>query len=195
MTNPVLENIWNRRSVRKFKEEPVAEETLRTIVEAGRFAPSGSNRQSTHFLVLQGSKALEELKAVVIGEFAKMDPDTAANGSVKNSIAASQTGTYEFYFKAPVLVLTANEKDNGNAYADCACALENMMLAAWSMGLGSCWVNQLRWLNENPVVTEYLNALGLKENEIVCGGLAIGHPAHVPSRPLERSGNPVTYIK
>lgn len=195
MTNPVLENIFTRRSVRKYLPQQINQEELETIIEAGRFAPSGSNSQTTHFVVIQKPEAMEELKAVVISEFAKMDAERNQYASLKYSIAQSQKGEYEFYFKAPTLILTANLRGYGNAYSDCATALENMMLAAWSLKIGTCWVNQVRWLSDNPRMMGHLEKLGVGKNEIVCGGLALGYPAHVPSKPLERNGNPVTYIK
>lgn len=103
-----------------------------------------------------------------------------------------------FLFHAPVLILAANQKDYCNNMADCACALENMMLMANALDLGSCWVNQLKWLNENPDILTYLQKLGLKEEERIYGGLVIGHPNTpdgLPIRnPLPRKGNEVTVI-
>ena len=82
--------------------------------------------------------------------------------------------------------------------ADCACAIENMMIAANALDLGSCWINQLRWLNEEPALVEYLQSLGMKENERIYGAVIIGYPATesgLPNRNLMvQKGNKVTYI-
>ena len=82
--------------------------------------------------------------------------------------------------------------------ADCACAIENMMIAANALDLGSCWINQLRWLNGEPALTEYLRSLGLKENEQIFGAVIIGYPATesgLPNRNLTaQKGNEITYI-
>ena len=119
--------------------------------------------------------------------------------SLVHSIEASKKGAYTFHYNAPALIVTANQRDYGNNIADCACALENMMLMANELDLGSCWINQLRWLNENPVLLEYLRDLGLEDSERVYGALAVGYPATedgLPLRaPLPRKGNPVTWVE
>lgn len=83
--------------------------------------------------------------------------------------------------------------------ADCACALENMMLMANALDLGSVWINQLRWLNENPVLLEAMKEIGLADDERVYGALAVGYADSEDGLPvrkaLERTGNRVDYIK
>ena len=78
-------------------------------------------------------------------------------------------------------------------------ALENMMLMANSLDLGSVWINQLRWLNENPVLLEAMREIGLEDDERVYGALAIGYADSedgLPLRkPLERTGNKVTFVR
>ena len=95
-------------------------------------------------------------------------------------------------------IIPPQEKDYGNNIADCACALENMMIAANELDLGSVWINQLKWLNEDETLLEYEHTLGLEENERIYGALAVGYADTedgLPCRtPLERTGNTVTYI-
>lgn len=189
----VLEAILNRRSIRSYQKEQITPKQRDLIIEAGRFAPSGGNNQTTHFLVIQNEAVLNRLKSLAEQEFAKMEITPGMYQSLANSIRQSKAGGYDFLYGAPTLVLTANRKGYGNAIADCAAALENMMLAAYALGIGSCWINQLRWLNKNPAVLAYLTELGLAENELVWGGLALGYPAQHLGR-LERHGNPVTMI-
>ena len=121
------------------------------------------------------------------------------DASLAGSIRRSKTGGYVFHYHAPVLILTANRADYDNNMADCACALENMMLMANALDLGSCWVNQLKWLNRAPEMTQALREIGLEENEIVLGGAVFGYPnteSGLPNRePLPRKGNPVTWIE
>jgi len=197
--NNALEFIKSRRSTRRYRPDPVPPEAIAQIIEAGRYAPSGGNSQSTHFLVVKNGRVLAELADLVRQEFAKMEVLPGMYKSVVGSINASKRGSYVFHYNAPVLIITANQKDYGNNIADCACALENMMLMANALDLGSCWINQLKWLNENPVILEYLRALGLKEGERVYGSLALGFAdtdTGLPNRvPGERSGNNVTTIE
>lgn len=193
-----FEAIKSRRSTRKYKNQPVEWEKLSQVIEAGRYAPSGGNSQTTHFLVVQKKEVMDELARLVQQEFAKMEimPDTYK--SMANSIRASKKGNYTFHFNAPILVITANKLTHGNNMADCACALENMMLMANELDLGSCWINQLRWLNENEVILQYLKGVGLADDERVYGAAAIGYAdtadGHPVRKPLDRKGNPVTMI-
>lgn len=191
--NEVLKTIINRRSTRKFL--PEIPENLNEVIEAGRYAPSGGNSQSCHFIVIKNAEVLNELKELVKAEFAKMESTEGMYKSIQNSIRLSKKGTYDFTYNAPVLIIVANKKGYGNAMADSSCALMNMMLAADSVGLGSCWINQLHWLDENEAVRAKLIELGLAEDETVCGSLSVGKPMIPAAAPLERTGNPVTYIE
>lgn len=193
--NAVIEAIIQRRSIRKYSVEQVADEILEQIVEAGRFAPSGGNNQSSHFMIIQSRDVLTQLKKLVENEFAKMQilPDTYQ--SIKPSILQSQKGGYDFIYNAPTFIIMANRRGYGNAMADCAVALENMMLAAVSLGMSSCWINQLHWLDDNQTIRQYLYQYGLQENETICGGLSLGYALQKELPPLRRTGNPVTYIR
>ena len=190
--------IKTRHSTRKFLQKSVGKEKLEQVIEAGRFAPSGGNNQTTHFIVIQDKEVLAELARIVREEFAKMEltPDTYA--SLAKSIQLSKKGTYVFHYNAPVLILTANQVGYGNNMADCSCAVENMMLMANALNLGSCWINQINWLNNNPVMVAYLKKLGMQEGETVYVSMALGYPDSEDGLPfrriVERKGNPVTYV-
>ncbi|MDE7395713.1 MAG: nitroreductase [Clostridiales bacterium] len=194
----IFEAVRTRRSTRVFEKKEIESEKLDAIIEAGRFAPSGGNSQTTHFIVIRSEKILAELAEIVAREFAEMNVEEGMYRSLVASITASKKGHYVFHYNAPVLIVTANKANYGNNIADCACALENMMLAANALDLGSCWINQLKWLNRNGRVVAYLQTLGLEEDEIVCGGLSVGYPKSkdgLPCRePLKRTGNPVTVV-
>ena len=193
VTTAVLQNIKNRRSVRKYKAEQVPKEMLATIVEAGRFAPSGHNNQTCHYFVIQKAEVLEKLNHLVKEALTQMQ---AGGTDAKPSALAQMAGQsgYAFYYHAPTLIVVANRVGYVNAMADCSVALENMMLAASALGLGSCWINQLRTLGNSSEISAYLRELGLGEEETVCGALAIGYSAQSEAAPLERFGNPITYI-
>lgn len=192
------ELIQTRRSTRKFQQRSLEKEQLEKIVQAGRMAPSGGNSQTTHFLVIRDPKVLDQLAVMVQDAFAAMEEQPGMYQSIVNSIRRSQSGQYVFHYHPAALIVTANKKDYGNNIADCSCALENMMLMANAMDLGSCWINQLKWLNENAELLAYLSDLGLKKDERVYGALAVGYPDTEDGLPirtaLERHGNEVTWI-
>lgn len=187
-----------RHSTRRFKQEPVDEEKLRQVIEAGRQAPSGKNKQQNHFLVVRDPDVLDTLARLVREEFAGMEITDENSEDIGNAIRLSKKGKYVFHYHAPTLVIVANKRGYGNRYADTACAIENMMLAANALDLGSCWINQLRWLKDNPVLLDYLCELGMQEDEQVFGSLSLGYPDTedgLPNRKiLPVRGNEVTYI-
>ena len=191
-----LEAILTRRSTRNYRPDPVEKEKLEKILDAARQAPSGGNNQTNHFLVIQNGDVLQKLIGMVEAAFSRMDADENTYPSLRHAVEASKKGGYVFCYNAPVLIAVANRRDYGNNMADCACAIENMMVAANALDLGSCWINQLRWLNEDEALVEYLCSLGMKENERIYGAVIIGYPANgLPSRGLiAQKGNETTYI-
>ena len=194
----VFSCIATRHSTRKFKEEPVPQEVLDKVIEAGRQAPSGKHKNQSRFIVIRKKEVLQEIIALVQQEFAKMEVTPENDDNFGGAIRAAKKGGYVFMYNAPVLIVVVNKRDYGNKYADVSCAMQNMMLAANALDLGSCWINQLRWLQDNPVLRAYLQKLGMAEDEEVCASLIIGYPDTPDGLPGRRvmpvTGNPVVYI-
>ena len=193
-----FENIITRRSTRKYLDKEVSQELLEKIIETGRYAPSGGNSQSNHFLVIQNKQIIDHLVKRVERAFSQMEITENMYRCLQNSINLSKKGGYVFCYNAPVLIIVANKKDYGNNQADCALALENMMLEANELDLGSCYINQLKWLNENQKILSYLQSLGMNEDERVYGSLIVGYPDTNDGKPLRkvlpRKGNEVTWL-
>lgn len=179
-----LEFLKGRRSTRKFQNKIVPAEALEMVLEAGRFAPSGMNVQATHFLVIRNKQVLERLAQLVREGFRRTGVDRPEG--------------YTFHYNPDVLIVTCNRLDNPNNQADCACVLENMMLMASALELGSCWINQLKTLNQDEAIQAYLCSLGMDPQERVFGALALGYADTEDGLPVHesvaRKGNPVTYV-
>lgn len=193
MTN-IEDIIKNRRSARKFNDKPITDDELSAIVEAGRWAPTGGNCQTVHFLVITNKDVLAALRLRVKEAFSVMELSDDQYISIQNSIKLAKQGNYVYDYNAPVLVVVSNRRGYPNAIADSACALQNMMLTAESMGIGSCWINQLHWLDENQLIRDYLEPLGLGADETICGAVALGNYDGTHARKL-RTGMKVDYIK
>mgnify|MGYP002611372782 CR=1 FL=1 len=191
-------NIITRRSTRKYLDKEVSQELLEKIIETGRYAPSGGNSQSNHFIVIQNKQIIDRLVKMVEKAFSKMEITENMYRSLQNSINLSKKGGYVFCYNAPVLIIAANKKDYGNNQVGCALALENMMLEANELDLGSCYINQLKWLNEDQKILSYLQSLGMNEDERVYGSLIVGYPDTNDGKPLRkalpRKGNEVTWL-
>ena len=172
----LLNLLLDRRSCRKFRSEPLDRPTLAAIAEAGRYAPSAMNGQLCRFYVITDSRLLQRISDTVsrrLEGFAGKD----------------------CRYGAPALVLVTNHEDNRCALQDAACAMENMMLAACAVGVGSCWINQPYHLREDEEMKALLQELGAQPGEFPCCSLALG----LPEGPLfpgrkEHPGNPVTWL-
>ncbi len=191
-----MEAIFTRRSTRRMETEAPPRELIEQVIQAGRCAPSGSNSQTTHMIVITNRRVLKDLAELVQREFAKMEAGADTYVSLHHSIQASKKGGYVFHYGAPVLIVAANKAGYGNAVADSACALENMMIAANALNLGSCWINQLHWLTDCEAIRTYMVHLGLKEGETITGGLILGYGAGGEPVREEKAlpGNPVTWV-
>lgn len=165
--NEILNNIKTRRSIRSFTDEKIPKEALEQIVEAGRYAPSAMNRQLCRFMVVQNPVMIEKLAAAIRREL-------------------NRDSSYHFY--APnVMLLVSNERSNPHGIEDCACALENIFLAAHALGIGSVWINQLKGICDAPGIRTVLNEMHLPESHIVLGMAALGYPAEPPKEAVKRT--------
>ena len=173
--NEVLQNIKARRSVRAYTDRQVSAQDLDLILEAAAYAPNGMHYETWHFTANPDSAILTELNEVIKGAFAKSDePRLRERG---------QSETYCCYYHAPTLVIVSNEPTQWWAPMDCACALENIFLAARSLGIGSCWINQLGQTCDDPEVRVLLTRLGVPQNHKVYGCAALGYePANTSQK-------------
>ena len=193
--NEVLLNILNRRSMRNFSPEQIPDDSLNAIIQAAIHAPSGGNSQSWRFTVLQNAAKLEILNLAVREAFNDMHVDDKTYISKVNLKKAALNPDYNFYYQAPTLIVISNVRDYGNAMADCSAALENILLAAHSLGLGSCWINQLTWFGDNARVRSQLDNLGIPADHIVCGAAAIGYSSGPVPAVAPRKDGTVCIVK
>ena len=157
--NEVIQNIKTRRSVRSFTDKRISDEDLREIAEAGMFAPSGMNRQTWQFTVVHNQEKIKALAAAI----------------------AEVLGRSGYNFYAPdALIIPSNVADSAWGRDDNACALQNIFLAAHSLGIGSVWINQLRDICDDPKIRPLLRDLGIPDNHIVYGLAALGYAASAP---------------
>jgi len=190
--NEITESILSRRSVRKYKSEQVPQETLQDVIKAGIYAPNGGNMQQWHFTAIQNAEILKELNELIKKAFA-MSEDSP-NPFIKSGIPYAKSEQFCFYYGAPSLVLISSDKANPNAMADCACAAENVQLAAYAEGLGSVFVNQPTWFDDNPDVRALLTRIGVPENYHVGASVALGYTEVRPAQ-AARKEDVVNYVK
>lgn len=160
--NAVIENMMTRRSIRKYKEGPVARETMQTILECGINAPNGMNKQSWEVRVVDDPAVMKEIIGLMAASNPSVDP-----GAVKGCFRG-----------APTMIFIANDPSYDCSPIDCGLLSENIMLSGWSLGIGSvCLGSPIRFLNNSP---EAIARLGFSEGytPIICIGM--GYPDETP---------------
>ena len=187
ITNTVLACIRERRSTRKFKEEQISPEQLDALLDAAIWAPSGGNNQTWLFTAIQKKDVLLQINALAREAFRHWVPDDDYPGkhAMKKAV---ENEAYNFYYHAPTLIIASNRPNYENAMADCSLGLENIFIAAQSMGLGSCYINQLHWLRDDPGMRGYLSTLGIPTEHTICSAAAIGFIGAESPAPARKEG-------
>ena len=155
MTNETLEVLKTRRSIRKFKPQQITDEELSAVLEAGTFAPTGAGTQGVKIVAVQTPEnvaAADALNAKVIGK-ADAHP----------------------YYGAPTVILVFETDKCLTHELDGAAVCTNMLNAAHSIGLGSCWINRCKQMFELPEGKELLKQWNLPENLTGVASIALGY--------------------
>ena len=176
MDNEVLKALLERRSVRKYKPEQITDEELLTVLEAGTYAPTGMGYQDPWIVAVQNPE--------IIAQLVRMNAEVM--GVTSNP-----------YYDAPTIVLVFGSHPDKwrNAVQDGSLVLGNMMLAAHSIGLGSCWINREREMFDTPEGKELMKQLGVSTDLVGIGALSLGYPS-APARPAKpRKENYIRIVK
>ena len=171
MKNEVIENIMSRRSIRQYKAEPVDRETLMNIMECGINAPNGQNKQSWEVRIVDNPELLKEMSEAM-GE---------AHGG--NEFAKG------CFRGAPVMVFIARDLLYDFSPYDCGLLAENIVLSAWSLGVGSiCLGSPVRMLTDNDLCKPYVDRLGFSDGYELCLCVGLGYPDETPeAKPRDMS--------
>ena len=140
----VIETIKTRRCVREFKDEAISDEDIKFLIDCARYAPSGFNMQPWSFLVIRNKDSL--LKLSESGKKAMipiLEPMKNAGKKASDFLVFLKTKGTSLFYNAPVFVIIFGNKNAPTVDFDCAMAAQNMMLAAHSKGIGSCWIGGL----------------------------------------------------
>ncbi|WP_409016382.1 nitroreductase family protein [Anaerostipes caccae] len=189
----VLEVINNRRSCRVYQEKSIPEEELNLILKAGRMAPSGGNSKTARVIVFQRKDMIRELEDAAQREFAQMPLKEGMYKSLYAAIKKAREGKLHFTYGAPVLIMLANKTEYANSMADCAVMAENMMIAAASLEMGSCYINQVHWLSDNMNIRKFLGRYGLEKDEGIYASLVLGYTDQKFSDRIDRGNITVIY--
>ena len=193
--NEVLQNILTRRSVRTYKQKQILDTELEAIIEAAKYAPSGGNSQCWHFTVVQNEEKLKQLNTCVREGFKDMEVDANTYRSKASGKKAAENDKYNFYYHAPTLIIVSNDREYSNAMADSSLALGNIFLAAHSLHIASCFINQLTWFGDEVATREVLATFGIPDNYKIYGAAAVGYSSGNSPKAALRAEGTVSIIK
>ena len=170
----IIELIKTRRCIRKYKDEQIPDDEIEFLIDCGRYAPSGFNMQPWRFLVIQNKEVMLRLsesgKRSIIP---LIEPIKNTSRKVADYLVFLKTKGTDMFYNAPVLVIILGNKNVPTADVDCAMVAQNMMLAAHSRGIGSCWIGGVlpALMDEN-----ILKELGVPEGNKAVAPLIFGYP-------------------
>ena len=182
--NQTIETIKNRRSVRNYLPEHVKNDEMKIILEAAVYAPTGHNDQPWHFTVIQNPELINEISRGAKEAMGKTGEKWLEN--------LSKNENYHIFHGAPTVVIVSGRKNATTPHADCSAAFENMLLAAESMNIGSCWIGFAAFYFTNP---ESLKKFDIPEENDVYFGVTLGYKAKENGKAPKRNRNVVTYFK
>lgn len=178
MTNETLKTLETRRSCRVFKHEMITDEELQTVLRAGTFAATAKGAQSP--------------RIIAIKDEATRDLLTHLNKEIIAQTGGKSAG--DPFYGAPVIILVLADADTVAPVEDGSLVLGNMMNAAASIGLGSCWIHRAKQEFENPIGKAMLIKWGIEGNYVGVGHLALGYAARPAAEPAPRKADYVMVV-
>jgi nitroreductase len=176
MDNVVITALARRRSIRAYKPEQITDDELKTVLEAGTWAPTAKGLQDPWIVAVQKPELLKKISRMNAAVWGRdIDP----------------------FYGAPTYVLVFGSDPDvwANSVPDGTLVLGNMMLAAHAIGLGSCWINREREMFATPEGKALMQELGLPDGLIGIGALSLGYPAAPPRDPKPRKENYYRIVK
>ncbi len=180
--------LLTRRSIRRYTADPIPQEVLEDILEAGLAAPSAINLQHWYFVAVQSPEVLAEVRQIMGGVVEKFTPVLEQRFAhhpeqvgITNKFLSTLGG-------APVCVLVFLLKpdypDRDGAMQSVSAAIENMLLAAWDKGIGSCWLSAPQRMGFGPA---FQQRFAPDKGEFVAA-ITLGYPDQQPKMPPRRDG-------
>ena len=162
----VTDLMMSRRSIRAYKDSTISRETLKAILKCGINAPNGMNRQSYEIRVIDSPTLIDSITKAVV----KDNPQIAERAGFKN-----------IFVNAPCVVCIAYDTQYDMAQIDCGLLGENILLAAWAKGIGSCCLgSSARWILDSPSAKPYLDRMAFSKGYELLYCIALGYPDETP---------------
>lgn len=159
MNNLVIDNIKQRRSIRKYKDQKISKDELNLILEAGTYAPSAMNQQSSIMVVLDDEEIYKEICLLTDKYFPSRKP---------------------YFYNSKDIIIVFGDRNCKCPIEDGSLVLQNLFLAASSLNIGSCWINYLRDLFKTEEGIKLQEKMNIPSNYFVIGTCILGYPDETP---------------
>ncbi len=174
--NDVMKALMERRSVRRFKDTMPAEEEIQAILEAGLYAASGRGFQGVRLIAVTNRTLRDQLSAL-------------------NCQIGGWDSSFDPFYGAPVVILVIADKSRPTYVYDGSLVMGNLMLAAHSLGIGSCWIHRAKEELETDLGREILRDLGIEGEWEGIGHCVLGYPDGDMPAAAERKSDRVYVIR
>ena len=219
--NAVEQVMLQRRSIRKYKRHQVAPHLIRRMLEMGRYAPSQGNCQPWKFVVVRDAAMIQGMEDFCVGECKKLsrglDYVNYPKGSAKHFVTRAKAklfnrlqpnllhpvpvtvlsaiaeGRFAVFHRAPTVILLLMDKRGiGTPEIDIGICGTNIVLAAQSLGLGTCWVGFSKFLNQSR---EWCARLGAEPPYEITEAITVGYPVGEPTRLIARDTHEIAWFE
>ena len=172
--NEVLKCLKERRSIRKYRPEQIKDSELEQILEAGTYAPTGMGMQSPIMVAVQ-------------------DPETIAKLSKMN--AAVMGVTSDPFYGAPTVIVVLADRSRGTYVEDGSLVMGNLMNAAYSIGVDSCWIHRAKEVFESEAGKALLKEWGIEGDYVGVGNCILGYRDGELPKAKPRNENYIYIVK
>ena len=199
--NKILENIKNRRSIRRYAEDQIKDEELDMIIEAAIYAPTGNNTQPWHFTIIQNKEMIDylnvEAKKIMENIMENLPDDWFSideiSGTAQKVVKMGRAERVHIFHHAPTVIIISGKEDATSPLPDCCAATQNILLAAESLDMGSCWIGIARCCFENQ---DNIKKLGIPEGYKPYYAVSLGYKSSNKNLKVpKRNKDVVNYIK
>ena len=185
--NDTVKSIMERRSVRKFERRQITEQELDCIIDCGLYAPSAMNTQNWHFTVVQNADLIDRMND-------EIKENMPAEAFARNKDRQSGREDFSMFYGAPTLVMVSGQTGDSYTDANCGYAVENMCLAAQSLGVASIIIGMARFLFVTADADAYVKELGVPDGYKPLYAICFGYADMQPEAPARLEGR-VNYIR
>lgn len=183
--NDTIKIIMGRRSIRNYKPHQIKEGELQIILDAAKYAPNAGARQLWHFTVVQNKDVIEHMVAQMI--------HVMKNSDNINHQKKAANPDYHTFYHAPTVIVVSGAENTMLIETDCAAATENIIIAAESLGLSSCWIGSAELVLSQEDIKK---SLGIPSGFKPLYAVAIGYNATEDKvQPAPRKENTVNYVR